>query len=201
MNFESGRAVVPLSVVGAGSPSTTVWPGPRPTSTPSFILIRPNIWPQYTNVTDRQQRQWFDSTARTVFGRPFANRFALCYQTVVLSVLSVCLSVLYVTLVCSGQTVGWIKMKLDMQVGLGPGHIVLDGVPPPPQRGTAKWLDGLRCHLYGGRPRPRRLCVRRGTSRSQLPLPKKGAEPFPNFRPISIVVKQLDGSRWHLARR
>jgi len=33
----------------------------------------------------------------------------------------VCLSV---TLVYCGQTVGRIKMKLDMQVGLGPGHIV-----------------------------------------------------------------------------
>ena len=41
--------------------------------------------------------------------------------TVCLSVLSVCLSV---TLVYCGQTVGWIKMKLGMQVGLGPGHIV-----------------------------------------------------------------------------
>jgi len=31
-----------------------------------------------------------------------------------------------------GQTVGWIKMKLGMQVGLDPGHIVLDGDPAPP---------------------------------------------------------------------
>ena len=36
------------------------------------------------------------------------------------------LSVLSVTLVYCGQTVGWIKMKLGMPVGLGPGHIVLD---------------------------------------------------------------------------
>jgi len=28
--------------------------------------------------------------------------------------------------------VGWIKMKLGMQVGLGPGDIVLDGHPAPP---------------------------------------------------------------------
>jgi len=35
--------------------------------------------------------------------------------------------VLSVTLVYFSQTVGWIKMKLGMQVGLGPGHIVLDG--------------------------------------------------------------------------
>ena len=30
-----------------------------------------------------------------------------------------------------GQTAGWIKMALDTEVGLGPGHIVLDGEPAP----------------------------------------------------------------------
>ena len=69
--------------------------------------------------------------------------------------LSVCLSV---TLVYCSQTVGWIKMKLGMEAGLGSGHIVLDGDPaPPPQRVTApnfrpmsvvaKRLGGSRCHL------------------------------------------------------
>jgi len=51
-----------------------------------------------------------------------------------------CLSVrLSVTLVYCGQTIGWIKMKLDMEVGLGPGHIVLDGdlAPSPPKVGGA----------------------------------------------------------------
>jgi len=33
--------------------------------------------------------------------------------------------------VCCGQTVGWIKMALGVEVGLGPGHIVLDGDPAP----------------------------------------------------------------------
>jgi len=47
-----------------------------------------------------------------------------------LSVLSVCLSV---TLVYCGQTAAWIKMKFGMQVGLSPGHIVLDGDPSPPK--------------------------------------------------------------------
>ena len=32
---------------------------------------------------------------------------------------------------------GWMKMPLGTVVGLGPGHIVLDGDPaPPPKRGT-----------------------------------------------------------------
>jgi len=30
-----------------------------------------------------------------------------------------------------GQTAGWIKMPLDIEVGLGPGDIVLDGEPAP----------------------------------------------------------------------
>jgi len=48
-------------------------------------------------------------------------------------VVSVCLSV---TLVYCDQAVGWIKMKIGMQEGVGPDHIVLDGD-----------VDGLRCHL------------------------------------------------------
>jgi len=42
-----------------------------------------------------------------------------------------CLSrpVLSVTLVYCGQTVGQIKMKLGVQVSLGPGHMVLRGDP------------------------------------------------------------------------
>jgi len=87
-----------------------------------------------------------------IFGRPFVKRFALCYRSVV------CLSV---TLVYCGQTVGRMKMKLGTQVGLGPGHIVLDGDPAPhPQRSSA-----------------------------------------PNFRPISVVAKRLDGLRCHFVRR
>jgi len=31
------------------------------------------------------------------------------------------------------------------------------------------------------------------------PLPKKGAEPLPNFWLLSIVAKRLDGSRRHLS--
>jgi len=45
-------------------------------------------------------------------------------------------SVLSVTFVYCGQTVGWIKMTLGMQVGRGPGHIVSDRDPgPPPLKG------------------------------------------------------------------
>jgi len=54
MGRKLGRGLRPLfGEEGAGSPSNTMWPGQRPTGMPSFILIRPTVWPQYTNVTDR----------------------------------------------------------------------------------------------------------------------------------------------------
>jgi len=54
---------------------------------------------------------------------------------------------LSVMLVYCGQTVGWVKMPLGTQVGLSPGHSVLDGDPAPPmERVTAapKYCSGLR---------------------------------------------------------
>ena len=39
---------VPFGGSGAVSLSNTMWPGPRPTSMQSFILIHPAVWPQQT---------------------------------------------------------------------------------------------------------------------------------------------------------
>ena len=44
------------------------------------------------------------------------------------------LSCLSVSLVYCGQTVGWSKMSLGTEVGLGPGNIVLDGDPTSPRK-------------------------------------------------------------------
>jgi len=52
---------------------------------------------------------------------------------------------------------------------------------------------------HGGSPQPRGLCVR--CEPSPFVFPERGQSPLPNFRPMSIVVKQLNGSRWHLAWR
>jgi len=58
------------------------------------------------------------------------------------------MSVLSVTLVYCGQTVGRINMKLGTRVGLGPGHIVLDmDSAPLPQKGTAPQFSA---HVYCG---------------------------------------------------
>jgi len=46
---------------GAGSASNTMWPGPRATCGPSFILIHPIVWPQHTNVTDRHRQDRTDN--------------------------------------------------------------------------------------------------------------------------------------------
>jgi len=44
----------PLLGEGRWVPSNTMSSGTRPTSLPSGILIHPTVWPQYTNITDRQ---------------------------------------------------------------------------------------------------------------------------------------------------
>jgi len=43
-----------------------------------------------------------------------------------------------------GQTAGWIKMPLGTEVNLCPGHIALDGVPAPRERGTAAPAPSFR---------------------------------------------------------
>jgi len=95
-----------------------------------------------------------------------------------------CLSV---TLVYYGKTVGWIQMKLGMQVGLGPGNTMLDGDPTPPKQGHRPpifgpcllwpnvWVD-QDATWHGSRPRPRQHCVRWGCS-----SPQKGHSLLPQF--------------------
>jgi len=94
-----------------------------------------------------------------------------------------------VTFLLCGQTVGRIKTKLGMQVGLGPGHNVLDGDPAPsPPNGHSPQIFGpyllqpngcvdQDVTWYRARPRSRRLCVRWG---SRCPFPKRGGGP-PKF--------------------
>jgi len=120
--------------------------------------------------------RFWTTVCKTV--RPMlSDRLSVC--------LSVCLPVMFVTLVHCDQTVGRFKMKLRMQIDLGPSHIVLDGdLAPLPKKGAEPpifgpyllWPNGCMdqdATWYGGRPRLRRLCMR-WEPRS---LPKKGAEP------------------------
>ena len=95
----------------------------------------------------------------------------------------VCLSV---TLVYRGQTVGRIEMKLGEQVGLGPGHIVLDGDPArPPEKGghSLQFSAHVRCSQTAGwikMPLGTEVSLGPGDimlDRAQLPPPKKGHAP------------------------
>jgi len=76
-----------------------------------------------------------------------------------------------------GQTAGWIKMVLGMEVGLSPGDVMLDGDPALPQKGAEPpspifgsfllWPNGWMHQdstWFGGRPQPRQHCVRWGPS-------------------------------------
>jgi len=48
-----------------------------------------------------------------------------------------------------GQTAGWIKVALGMEVGLSPGHIVLDGDTASfPQKGTEPPIFFGPCLLW-----------------------------------------------------
>ena len=74
---------------------------------------------------------------------------------------------------CCGQTAGWIKLPLGMEVGRSPGHVVLDGNPAPPRNGPSSplptfdpcllWPNGWMnqdATSYGDKPWPRPRCVR-----------------------------------------
>jgi len=149
---------------------------------------------------DKIRRQWL------VFRRPFVNGSPYAIRPLSRPVLS-CLSVLSVTLVYCGQTVGWIKMKLGTQVGLGPAHIVLDGDPALSPKGAQRiFLAHTSCGQMAGWIKmplgrevgldPSDICVRWGPSSPS----QKWTEPN-NFRPMFIVAKQLDESRYHLVWR
>ena len=85
-------------------------------------------------------------------------------------------------------------MKLSMEVGVGPDHIVLDGDPAPlPQRGTApqfwpmsvlaKRMDDQDATWWERRRRPTRHGVRWGP---YSPSPKRGHSSPPLFGPCLL---------------
>jgi len=98
-------------------------------------------------------------------------------------------------------------MTLGTEVGLCPGHIVLDGDPLPPKKGgtvpanfrpfccgqTAGWIKielGTEVGLS-----PDNIVL----DGNLAPLTEKGAQ-LPTFRLMFIVAKRLDGSRCHFVQ-
>ena len=109
-----------------------------------------------------------------------------------------------------GQTAGWIKMTLGMEVGLSPGDFVLDGAQPLPKLGAEpppQFSTNFYCAQTAGcitMPLGMEVGLSPGDfvfDGDPVPLPKKEAEPPGQFLPICIVAKRLDGSRWHLVWR
>jgi len=88
--------------------------------------------------TRRHDRRFWATVCNN--GSPYATGPLSC---------PVCMS--SVTLVYCDQTVGRIKMKRGKEVGLDPGHTVLDGDPASPKRGIAlKFSAHVRCgQMYG----------------------------------------------------
>jgi len=60
--------------LGPQSPCNTTWPGPRPTSNPSGMLILSTVWPEYTNVTERKDRTDRQDNGPIGYGQPFYKR-------------------------------------------------------------------------------------------------------------------------------
>ena len=94
-----------------------------------------------------------------------------------------------------GQTVGRIKMKLGMQVGLrlGPGHIVLDGDQlPSPKEHSPQFSVHVCCgQMAGCISIPHDTEVSLGPDGIVLdggPAPPQKRGTAPNFRPLPIVA-------------
>jgi len=117
-----------------------------------------------------------------------------------------CLSVLSVTLVYCGRMVGRNKMKLGMQVGLGPGHIVLDGTRSPSPKGAQppQFLAHICCVPMARRikmPLGRKVGLNPSDTvldGDPVPPPKKGAQP-PIFGPCLLCPNGWmdQDATWH----
>jgi len=97
--------------------------------------------------------------------------------------------------------VGWIKMKLGVQVGLGPAHITLDGdLALPPLKGhSTQFSANIRCgHTAGWTKMTFGMEVGLGQGDfvfdgDPATPRKRGTPPPPNFGPMSVVASWLDG--------
>ena len=97
-------------------------------------------------------------------------------------------------------------MSRGAEVGCGPDHIVSDGDPAPPKEHSPQFSVHVFSGQMAGRIKmPLGRAVDLGPGDIVLDgdpahLTPKGTQP-PDFRPMSVVDKRLDGSRCHLVRR
>jgi len=108
-----------------------------------------------------------------------------------------------------GQTAGWIKMTLGIEVGLGPGHIVLEGDPAPLPLKGGRNSTQFSAHFYCGQtvgcikmPLDTEVDLDPGLIvLDGDPAPPKKGGTARQFSDMSIVTKRQDGSRCHLVWR
>jgi len=104
-----------------------------------------------------------------------------------------------ISIVATGQTAGWTKMKLGMEVGLGLRQIVLNGAQLPSPKGHRPLIFGHVCcgqtagwiKMQLGTEVGLGLCPSHTVLGPSCPY-TKGHSPL-NFLPMSIVAKRLDG--------
>jgi len=155
--------------------------------------------------SDGQTCKHRKSRISTVYIDSFWATVCKTVRPVLLDRCPVCLSV---TMVYSGQTVGWIKMPLVWREASVQETLCWMGTQLPSPKGGQSlpifspcpvwpngWMD-QDVTWYAARPRPRRHCVR---WRPSSPPPKRVRVPI--FRPISVAAKWTDGSRCHLLWR
>ena len=149
--------------------------------------------------TDRQtDKKRSDSIGRTVLQTVAQKKFALCYGTVVLSVCPV--------LSCDVGVL-WPNGRTDQDKTWHAGK-------PRPWPYCIRWgpssppiLAHICCgQMAAGIKMPLDIEVGLIPEDFMLdgdpaPPQKGGRSPLPNFRPMSIAAKRLDGSRRHLIRR
>ena len=147
----AGWIKMPLGREVALGPSDIVLDG-DPAPPPQKGTEPPNFWPMSIVAKLLDGSRWH-LACRYASARPHCARWELSSPSQKKGH-----STQFLAYVCCGRMAGWIKMPLDiMEVGFGPGHIVLGGDPGPPKRGTAlnfrlisvvvKRLDRPRCCL------------------------------------------------------
>ena len=147
---------------------------------------------------------WMDQDATSYGGRPWPRRHCARWGPSSSTKKGTAPNFRPMSNVYCGQTAVCIRIPLGTEVGLVPNDIVLHGDPAPPPKKRKKsaqppifgpcllWPNGCMYQdtsWYGSRPQPRRHCVRWGPA------------PPPNFQPVSVVAKWLDGLRYRLVWR
>ena len=139
----------------------------------------------------------------TVFGQPFVKRFALSYQSIVLSVCDV----------CAMWPNGWTDQDETWHTGRPRPwpHCVRWGPSSPSPKGAQARPPIFGPYLLrpnGYMDQDVTWCMEVGLGPGDFvldgdpaPPPQKGGRALlPNFRPISIVAKRLNASRCHLVQ-